>query len=146
LLERLCKSSQSPFVVKRLVPIAIGIGVLSALVILYTWNPATTREYPRCPFRALTGCYCSGCGSTRAVHQLLHGHIGNAFRLNPLVVLCLPLVGYALLCSKWRRLRFRWLERLTATSTWPWVVFVVILLFGALRNLPFEPFCWLAPH
>lgn len=39
-----------------------------------------------CPFHALTGLYCPGCGGTRAVWYLLHGHFLLSFRFHPLVL------------------------------------------------------------
>ena len=51
--------------------------------ILYTFPPGAGSFYPRCVFHAVTGLLCPGCGTTRALHQLLHGHFAAAFRLNP---------------------------------------------------------------
>lgn len=53
--------------------------------ILFTFPPAAHSFYPRCVFRTVTGLECPGCGSTRALHALLHGRIGEAFRFNPLL-------------------------------------------------------------
>lgn len=38
-----------------------------------------------CLFHAMTGLYCPGCGGTRAVWYLLHGHLCLSFRFHPLV-------------------------------------------------------------
>jgi hypothetical protein len=123
-----------------------AIGLMCTLVALYWWNPAATKLYPACPFHALTGYYCPGCGSLRAIHQLLHGEIGNAFRLNPLLVVCLPPLVYAALASKLHRFRFARVKRLQQSAFWPWVILAVVLLFWLLRNLPYPAFGWLAPH
>ena len=40
-------------------------------------------HYPTCPFLAITGWYCPGCGSLRAVHDLLHGDLAGAVRPQP---------------------------------------------------------------
>lgn len=45
-----------------------------------------------CPFRFLTGLLCPGCGSQRALHDVLHGRIGEAFDHNALLVLSIPLL------------------------------------------------------
>lgn len=50
---------------------------------LYTFPPGSVPFYPPCLFYAATGWLCPGCGTTRALHQLLHGHVAEAFRLNP---------------------------------------------------------------
>jgi hypothetical protein len=123
-----------------------AIGLTCTLVVLYLWDPAATTLYPSCPFHALTGYYCPGCGSLRAIHQLLHGEIENAFRLNPLLVLCLPPLAYAALASQLQWFRFAWAERMRRSSSWPWVIVAMVSLFWLLRNLPYPAFSWLAPH
>jgi hypothetical protein len=75
----------------------LGIGFIS-IIFLYIFNPSISIIYPPCPLRSLTGFYCSGCGSLRALHQLVHGHLIKAFGLNPLMVLSLPFLGYRYLC------------------------------------------------
>jgi hypothetical protein len=40
---------------------------------------------PRCLLHAATGIPCPTCGMTRATWHLLHGEIGRAFLLNPLM-------------------------------------------------------------
>ena len=47
-------------------------------------DPAVTAWFPSCPFYALTGWLCPFCGSLRAGHALLHGHVEVALKLNPL--------------------------------------------------------------
>ena len=66
--------------------------VATALFILYYIDPNVYPFFPRCPFLVLTGMECPGCGSQRALHQLLHLNIAGAFRQNPLIVLYLPYV------------------------------------------------------
>lgn len=42
-----------------------------------------------CPFKALTGIPCPGCGGTRALQSILRGDILNALYINPLSCLLL---------------------------------------------------------
>jgi len=51
--------------------------------VLYTFPPGAHSFYPPCVFHRVTGLLCPGCGTTRALHQLLHGHVAAAFKLNP---------------------------------------------------------------
>ena len=49
-----------------------------------------------CPFHAITGLRCPGCGISRALAALLHGDIGSFFAYNlfsPIIVLYLLFVG-----------------------------------------------------
>jgi hypothetical protein len=110
----------------------------AALVLLYFFAPAEHPFYPRCVFHSITGLACPGCGSLRAVHNLLHGEFAAAFRLNPLMMVLLPAVAGM------------WLARREAAFTalrpvWIWVVLSVILLFSVLRNLPMAPFSYFKP-
>src|SRR5215467_1289585 len=82
------------FVNRRLSVVSIWLLVLSASVYAFVFDPGHTGFFPICPFRALTGFTCPGCGSTRALHQLLHGNFSAAFKLNPLFLIGLPfLIG-----------------------------------------------------
>jgi hypothetical protein len=65
---------------------APALAAAAAALLVYAFDPAVTALYPPCPFRALTGLLCPLCGSLRAAHQLLHGHVAEAFALNPLTV------------------------------------------------------------
>jgi len=108
---------------------------LVAGVVLFFFNPLSASIYPPCPFHHLTGLHCPGCGSLRATHQLLHGHLAAAFALNPLWVVLIPILVVISIP------RFRPKGPLV-----PWLFFAVIVLFGILRNLPWWPFTLLAPH
>ena len=68
----------------------------AALVALRVFDPATSGMFPPCPLRFLTGWYCPGCGSLRALHQLLQGNFRNAITLNPLLVLSFPFLAYGM--------------------------------------------------
>jgi hypothetical protein len=78
---------------ERVVPaLAAGLGLLG-LALVAILDPNTSRWLPPCPFFALTGWLCPGCGSARAVHALLHGDLVGALRLNPFTFVALGIVG-----------------------------------------------------
>jgi hypothetical protein len=105
-------------------------------------DPNEPGHYPGCPFLALTGWYCPGCGSLRTVHALAHGDVAAAFGLNPLTVLALPLLAATWLL--WTRRRLAGRERTRVAPAWTLhLLLVAMLLFWFLRNLP--AFTWLAP-
>ena len=37
----------------------------------------------KCPFHAITGLHCPGCGVTRATLLLLKGHVADSLNMNP---------------------------------------------------------------
>lgn len=60
----------------------------SALTFLYSFDPALTAGglLPPCPFRLVTGLLCPLCGTLRAAHALLHGHLAAASHYNTLAM------------------------------------------------------------
>ncbi|HUR32112.1 MAG TPA: DUF2752 domain-containing protein [Saprospiraceae bacterium] len=64
------------------------------IIVLYGLYDPARYPFPPCPFRTLTGFMCPGCGSQRAIHQVLHGHFVESFRLNALF---LPGILYGLI-------------------------------------------------
>jgi hypothetical protein len=120
---------------------------LAALVLgfLYLVNPAASNFLPPCPFRAITGCYCPGCGSPRALHQLFRGHPVASLGLNPLMVLSLPFVGYDGVSQAKLAVTGRPLRRVFVGARWIWGLLCLLLVYGVLRNIPVHPFSLLAP-
>src|SRR3954466_7195069 len=66
------------------------LGVLATLT-LYLYNPVEHRFYPFCAFYQTTGLLCPGCGSLRAAHNLLHGHLIRAIQCNCLLMAAVAL-------------------------------------------------------
>jgi len=73
---------------------AVVVAVAGAWV-LFHYPPATTSFYPHCTFHDITGLDCPGCGTTRALYQLVHGNIGAAFRLNAMLFPLMIFGGFA---------------------------------------------------
>ena len=117
--------------------------VIAVGAVFFLFNPSTTAFYPKCLFHEMTGLYCPGCGSTRALYCLMHGEFREALCDNALVVLVLPLLGAILLARAFRRRppivvrqsQLRWLGLLLA----------MIVVFGVARNIPRRPFSLLVP-
>ncbi len=126
---------------------ALG-GLLAAAVVgaavLWQFDPNVAgNPLPPCPSRWLTGLFCPGCGTTRALHALLHGDLPGALAMNPLMVVSLPPV--AVLLAQALDLLPKPLEplarRLGNARAWA----AVVISYAVLRNLPWPPFSWLAP-
>ena len=67
--------------------------LLTSLLFIYTkFNPENSEWFPKCIFLQLTGFKCPGCGSQRAIHNLLNLNIISAIKHNALLVLSLPLL------------------------------------------------------
>ncbi len=140
-----CLKSPAKPIRQRLKLAAVLTVIFAILAFLFLFNPARFSFYAPCPFHALTGLYCPGCGSLRALHQLLHGNLLVAFSLNPLMVSLLPFLGYALISYSMLIIRKRPLPGSFLPAFWIWLLLGIILAFWVLRNIPFYPFSWLAP-
>lgn len=131
---------------RRAALVVLGAGVaLAAAAVLWRVDPAGSALFPPCPSRALAGVECPGCGALRATHRLLRGDLAAAFRMNPLLVALAPLLALGLAQEAYPRLwpRLRTERAPARRVVWLWAI---VLGFGALRNVPVEPFTWLAPR
>jgi hypothetical protein len=107
----------------------------AATAILYISPPGQTRLFPPCPFHALTGLLCPGCGTTRALHELLHGHWSAAMTLNPLTTLFLPVACAAIVFSLGSAVAGKpWRIGFPRAGIYP--ALAATLVFGVWRNIP----------
>ena len=108
-------------------------GAMSGAGLLYRFSPQDYSFYPRCPFFALTHHYCPGCGATRAIAEVLHGHAVEALRFNAAVTLLLPFVlcyFAAVYVTAQRENRIAW----PAVPAWTWkAAFASMAIFGLTR-------------
>ncbi len=109
---------------------AILAAALPVLALLYLVPPEASRFYPRCLFHEATGLLCPGCGATRALAALLHGHLAEAVHLNALIIALVPValfyLAFALRRSAWPRIPVPTTSALLAAA----------FLFSLIRNLP----------
>jgi hypothetical protein len=114
-------------------------GIILCLLILggvyFAFNPEDSY-FPPCPFYRLTGLQCPGCGTQRAIHSLLHLHIGQAFCYNPLLIPALLLVFLLVYLSCFGgKKRFPTLYRKLSGTRFIFSVLLVILLYWIGRNV-----------
>jgi len=113
---------------------AIAAGLLAGSGVLYTFSPTEHGFYPICLFHALTGWQCPGCGGTRALYQLLHLHVGDAFHYNVLVTVLAPL-ALAWFVFWYATIVFRgYSPSLRFSRPVAVCLYLVVLFFAAARN------------
>ena len=121
---------------RRLLVLLLAMGFAAAGAILLRFPPTLYSFYPQCPIYEHLHLQCPGCGSTRALAALLHGHLHDALRFNALFVVILPVPALyaALLCRRaWMDPIFRW------PAVPPLVTHCALAtaaLFTVIRNLP----------
>jgi len=125
---------------KRLTALLIWLSLAVGATYLFIFEPGQTGFFPACPFRMVTGFACPGCGSTRGLHRLLHGDVIAAFEFNPLMVLSLPFLLYALVRYTAAAVSGRPLQKHFLNPKYIWMLFVVIMSFWVFRNTRFYPF------
>jgi hypothetical protein len=113
----------------------IAVTGLAGAAVLFRFSPQEYSFYPRCPFYALTGHYCPGCGATRAIAELLHGHVAAALHFNAAVTLLLPILLWyfgTMYGAAVRDNRVEWPQ----VPQWSWrAALACVLLFGVARDL-----------
>ncbi len=114
--------------------------LIAGAAYLFIFEPGKSGLFPPCPFRLLTGWQCPGCGSTRALHQILHGHFEAAFMLNPLLMVGIPFMLFAFLRYSVIVLRGGVPRSNALPAPYIYLMFFVIVSFWIFRNTSFYPF------
>jgi hypothetical protein len=130
---------------ERLSALTLVLAAAGALGFLYLFNPNTSTLYPTCPFLWFTGCYCPGCGSLRALHQLTRGHLMTALGLNPLLVCSVPFIGYFFMSHAKLAITGCPLRAFFVRPAFIWMLLGIVIAYWVLRNIPVYPFSLLAP-
>ena len=125
---------------RRSTVIAIWSVLLAGAAYLFVFEPGKTGIFPVCLFRFATGYTCPGCGTTRALHQLLHGHVVAAFELNPFFLLAIPFLLYALIRYSVVVMHGGVPHHNRLPPAYIYGLFVVVVSFWIFRNTPFYPF------
>ena len=128
--------------------IAMIMAVLLGLAYIFLIDPdkSTGLTLPCYTYKTL-GIYCPGCGDTRALHALTHGHILKALDYNALFPFFVLIGGWYYLVgltTLFFKKRVMWIpESIPVPAAIG--LGVVVVLFTVLRNLPVWPFSILAP-
>jgi uncharacterized protein DUF2752 len=122
--------------------IVLGAAAIGAMAVVFFFDPAKNNFYPVCQFHKLTGLNCPGCGATRALFALLHGHFLRALHDNALFVFSLAaLVAWSapFVWRKWRNQP----AQFNLPPKFLWTFLAIAIVFAVLRNLP--AFAFLSP-
>ncbi|SDK11244.1 Protein of unknown function [Nocardioides sp. YR527] len=133
-------ANRSPDVHQRLAAVsstevtaAIGVG---GIVIASLLPAGGIEDGPvLCPFRAITGLPCPGCGLTRSWVYLMHGDIGSSLASNwfgPVLILAIVVLAVVAVRARISRQRPTDLDKLVRS---PIILgfFGLFLAYGAVR-------------
>jgi len=124
----------------------VTAGLVGGLTLaLHFRDPHDSGSWGFCPWAALTGYYCPGCGGLRAVNDLTNGDVVGAASSNLVFVLLVPVL--VLWWLRWTRRAWSGAKEpehgIRHPGVWIALFAVVLVAFGVLRNLPSGS--WLAP-
>lgn len=101
--------------------------------------------FPKCPFHVLTDLHCPGCGSQRAIHDLLHFRIGEAL-LHNVTIIIITVVFLAKLYAFFSKRYFKkYYYNLSHKAYFTYAIVIFVFAYWILRNIPHAPFTMLAP-
>lgn len=124
-------------------PAIVGASGLAAAALIHLRDPHDQGSYGTCPFLAVTGRPCPGCGGLRAVNDLTHGDILGAASSNLLAIAVVAVLAMAWLVWAVRRWRGQDRPMAQVSDKTLAVGLALVLAFGVVRNTPWG--AWLAP-
>ena len=126
-----------------LIVAAAAFFAAAALLYLYFTGEGEGAGIP-CMFHQITGLYCSGCGSSRALRSVLQFDFYQAMRYNAIFTICVPFLAVYFGALGISYIRFG-NDRISGKiSMLPvWIIIAAAVLYGILRNIP--AFAFLAP-
>ena len=122
----------NPGIKKAVIIVVVTLSAFFVVLLYKTHDPAE-EVFPKCPFFVFTGLKCPGCGSQRAVHQLLCLHVGEAFRQNACLVSFLPIILFLFLADCFRE-KCPKLYMASRSPILSYGIVAVILLWWIVRN------------
>jgi hypothetical protein len=121
---------------KKIIFCLTGIAIVGLVIVYGRFDPGDSYLFPKCPFKVSTGYSCPGCGSQRAIHEILNLRIGNAIKANALLVVSIP---YLLILSAAQLFRYKnrhimYLYYAVYSAKAIWGVCILVVLWWVIRN------------
>lgn len=113
-------------------------GGISVLVYMKLVLPNV--EIPSCIVYTILGIYCPGCGGTRSVDALLHGHILQSLWYHPLVLYTLVVFGIFMISHTLERLHIGKIRGLKYRDWHLYVALVIMVLNWIGKNILLHAF------
>ncbi|KAA1423444.1 DUF2752 domain-containing protein [Mumia zhuanghuii] len=117
-------------------PLAVGAAGVGLAALLHFRDPNLSGSYGLCPFAALTGLDCPGCGGLRAVHALTDLQLGVALSSNVLAVALVAALAVAYVAWIPRRLADPQARMIVLSTRTGLALLAVMGVFWIVRNTP----------
>lgn len=88
-----------------------------------------------CPFHAITGLLCPGCGVTRMCIALMQLDFHAAFYYNQLIFILLPFFMFLLIRLTYRFIRYGTRKLILWETNVLYVIIAAFVTFGIARNI-----------
>lgn len=114
---------------------------LAALIFIYFLFYRMTgfrlENYLRpCVFHEITGYYCPGCGSTRAVYALFEGDLLQCFRYQPFILYAAAFGGWFLISQTAERLsKGKIAIGMRYRDGYLWIALAILILNFLVKNM-----------
>ncbi len=113
--------------------------IACCLLVYLLWQlqlPVLKKLFMPCTFHALTGLYCPGCGGTRAVFYLFHGHFLKSLLYHPFVPYAAVLCGWFMISHTVELLsRGRIAIGMKYRDSLLWIAVALVIVNFILKNL-----------
>lgn len=109
--------------------IIIAVSAPIAVILLFVFRDFIMSLAPLlggCTFHKMTGLWCPGCGNTRSVNAMLHGHFLLALRNN----ISLPFIASVLFCFYIELVFSIFGRNIKILTRKAWVWWTILALFG----------------
>lgn len=118
---------------KLAILVLIFIGLCA---VFYRFNPQNSSYFLKCPIHYFTGYLCPGCGSQRAIHELLHLNFRKALEYNALFVVSIPylILAFALNTEPLRE-KFPKTRKFFFNPKAILILLGIVVIFSVYRNI-----------
>ena len=130
---------------KIFIIISIVIFSLGIISLYFFYDPLVSTFFPKCIFNQATGLHCPGCGTQRAIHNILQGNIIIGFSYNIFLLLIVLVLVYLLLLNTFKKITRKEYSNILKKPIVTNSILVFVILFWILRNINIYPFTLLAP-
>lgn len=110
---------------------------MAVAFMFYIFDPEDVALFPKCPFLLTTGYECPGCGSQRAIHDVLHLDFKGAFSQNALILFLIPYILLGVYLEFFNG-KYRFPKLLEKIFFGKWAAIIVvsgIIVYWVMRNL-----------